>query len=150
MALGLSTFAIDLNQMAMALKHATGRSLILADEFGKVRLALEMTSTLFPSSTYTLPIIFPSSIHIYIHLSISIFWTLTIGHRTQRWRGVGWRCAAVSLPAGGGALSVDALYYPFFRPHCPQHCAGKPLAQIQGERETDTVLYFNPFSRMSP
>uniref|UniRef100_A0AAY5ENW0 MutS protein homolog 5 n=1 Tax=Electrophorus electricus TaxID=8005 RepID=A0AAY5ENW0_ELEEL len=34
-SVGLSTFMIDLNQMAKALNHSTGRSLVLVDEFGK-------------------------------------------------------------------------------------------------------------------
>ena len=36
MALGLSTFAIDTEQMALALRQATARSLVIVDEFGKV------------------------------------------------------------------------------------------------------------------
>ncbi|KAI4884232.1 hypothetical protein NFI96_011607, partial [Prochilodus magdalenae] len=34
-SVGLSTFMIDLNQMAQALNHSTGMSLVLVDEFGK-------------------------------------------------------------------------------------------------------------------
>ncbi|KAI5626074.1 mutS protein-like 5, partial [Silurus asotus] len=34
-SVGLSTFIIDLNQMAQALNHSTGMSLVLVDEFGK-------------------------------------------------------------------------------------------------------------------
>uniref|UniRef100_W5LXP2 DNA mismatch repair proteins mutS family domain-containing protein n=1 Tax=Lepisosteus oculatus TaxID=7918 RepID=W5LXP2_LEPOC len=34
-SLGLSTFMIDLNQMASALNDSTGSSLVLIDEFGK-------------------------------------------------------------------------------------------------------------------
>ncbi|XP_030638875.1 mutS protein homolog 5 [Chanos chanos] len=34
-SVGLSTFMIDLNQMANALNHSTGNSLVLVDEFGK-------------------------------------------------------------------------------------------------------------------
>uniref|UniRef100_A0A8C9V7X1 MutS protein homolog 5 n=1 Tax=Scleropages formosus TaxID=113540 RepID=A0A8C9V7X1_SCLFO len=34
-SVGMSTFMIDLNQMAFALNHSTGNSLVLIDEFGK-------------------------------------------------------------------------------------------------------------------
>ena len=34
-ALGLSAFAVDLNQMSVALNNATPKSLVLIDEFGK-------------------------------------------------------------------------------------------------------------------
>ena len=35
LSLGLSAFAVDLNQMALALRARTERSLLLVDEFGK-------------------------------------------------------------------------------------------------------------------
>jgi len=36
-AQGLSTFAVDLQQMAHVLNNATGHSLVVVDEFGKGR-----------------------------------------------------------------------------------------------------------------
>ena len=51
-ALGLSAFTIDLNQISKAMNNATSQSLILVDEFGKGKTNLTEKTTFFPNSTF--------------------------------------------------------------------------------------------------
>ena len=58
MELGLSAFMVDLNQMAHAITTATPRSLVLVDEFGKVKVTPIFFTVFFKTSKtrfYKLP-----------------------------------------------------------------------------------------------
>ena len=51
-ALGLSAFTIDLNQISKAMNNATSQSLILVDEFGKGKINLTEKNDFFRENVF--------------------------------------------------------------------------------------------------
>ncbi|CAJ0965962.1 unnamed protein product [Ranitomeya imitator] len=117
-SLGLSTFMIDLNQMARAVNNATANSLILIDEFGKGTNTVDGLSLLAAILRHWIEqgsscphILLSTNFHSLIQLKIlpesPIVHYQTLSHISQRWLFKPWTFPTLkSAPAGNAHIRV--------------------------------------------